>query len=48
MIAQKFMPLVSFLMRSDYKPIKAVDVAKSMLIESKKASKVIKYIIILK
>lgn len=36
MIAQKFMPLVSFLMRSDYKPIKAVDVAKSMLIESKK------------
>tara|TARA_B100000401_G_scaffold140125_1_gene93052 strand:- start:1032 stop:1682 length:651 start_codon:yes stop_codon:yes gene_type:complete len=39
MIAQKFMPLVSFLMRSDYKPIKAVDVAKSMLIESKKSIK---------
>ena len=36
MIAQKIMPLVSFLMKSNYKPIKAVDVAKSMLIESKK------------
>ena len=36
MIAQKIMPLFSFLMKSDYKPIKAVDVAKSIVNESKK------------
>ena len=34
MIAQKIMPLFSFLMKSDYKPIKAVDVAKSIVNES--------------
>ena len=39
MIAQKFMPLISFLMKSDYKPIKAVDVAKSIVKESKKKNK---------
>ena len=36
MIAQKIMPLFSFLMKSNYKPIKAVDVAKSIVNESKK------------
>ena len=35
-IAQKIMPLFSFLMKSEYKPIKAVDVAKSIVNESKK------------
>ncbi|MFL2592824.1 MAG: NAD-dependent epimerase/dehydratase family protein [Cryomorphaceae bacterium] len=35
-IGQKIMPLVSFLMKSEYKPIKAVDVAKSIVNESKK------------
>ena len=35
-IAQKFMPIFSFLMKSDYKPIKAVDVAKSIVNECKK------------
>ena len=35
-IAQKFMPIFSFLMKSEYKPIKAVDVAKSIVNESKK------------
>ena len=35
-IGQKIMPLVSFLMKSEYKPIKAVDVAKSIVHESKK------------
>ena len=39
MIAQKIMPLFSFLMKSDYKPIKAVDVAKSIVNESKKKNK---------
>ena len=39
MIAQKIMPLFSFLMKSDYKPIKAVDVAKSIVKESKKKNK---------
>ena len=35
-IAQKIMPLFSFLMKSNYKPIKAIDVAKSIRNESKK------------
>ena len=35
-IAQKIMPLFSFLMKSEYKPIKAVDVAKSIVNECKK------------
>ena len=35
-IAQKFMPIFSFLMKSEYKPIKAVDVAKSIVNECKK------------
>ena len=35
-IAQKIMPLFSFLMKSEYKPIKAVDVAKSIVNKSKK------------
>tara|TARA_B100001093_G_C26813051_1_gene1008371 strand:- start:357 stop:1010 length:654 start_codon:yes stop_codon:yes gene_type:complete len=35
-IGQKIMPLLSFLMKSDYKPIKAIDVAKSIVNESKK------------
>ena len=35
-IAQKIMPLFSFLMKSEYKPIKAVDVARSIVNESKK------------
>ena len=39
MIAQKIMPLFSILMKSDYKPIKAVDVAKSIVNESKKKNK---------
>jgi hypothetical protein len=34
-IGQKIMPLLSFLMKSDYKPIKAIDVAKSIVNESK-------------
>ncbi len=38
-IAQKIMPLFSFLMKSNYKPIKAVDVAKSIVNESKKKNK---------
>ncbi len=37
-IAQKIMPLFSFLMKSNYKPIKAIDVAKSIVNESKKVS----------
>ena len=37
-IAQKIMPLFSFLMKSNYKPIKATDVAKSIVSESKKVS----------
>ena len=37
-IAQKIMPLFSFLMKSNYKPIKATDVAKSIVNESKKVS----------
>ena len=37
-IAQKIMPLFSFLMKSNYKPIKATDVAKSIVKESKKVS----------
>ena len=39
MIAQKIMPLFSILMKSDYKPIKAVDVAKSIVKEIKKKNK---------
>ncbi len=35
-IGQKIIPLLSFLMKSDYKPIKAIDVAKSIVNESKK------------
>lgn len=35
-IAQKIMPLFSFLMKSNYKPIEATDVAKSIVNESKK------------
>ena len=35
-IAQKFMHIFSFLMKSEYKPIKAVDVAKSIVNECKK------------
>ena len=35
-IGQKIMPLVSFLLKSDYKPIKATDVAKSIVNKSKK------------
>ena len=38
-IAQKIMPIFSFLMKSDYKPIKAVDVAKAIVNESKKKNK---------
>tara|TARA_B100000963_G_scaffold359998_1_gene389196 strand:+ start:2455 stop:3108 length:654 start_codon:yes stop_codon:yes gene_type:complete len=38
-IAQKFIPLISFLMKSDYKPIKANYVAKSILNETKKKMK---------
>ncbi len=38
-IAQKFMPLISFLMKSNYKPIKATDVAKSILNETRKKMK---------
>ena len=37
-IAQKIMPIFSFLMKSNYKPIKAIDVAKSIVNESKKIS----------
>ena len=37
-MAQKIMPLFSFLMKSNYKPIKATDVAKSIVSESKKVS----------
>ena len=37
-MAQKIMPLFSFLMKSNYKPIKAIDVAKSIVNESKKVS----------
>ena len=37
-LAQKIMPLFSFLMKSNYKPIKAIDVAKSIVNESKKVS----------
>ena len=37
-MAQKIMPLFSFLMKSNYKPIKAADVAKSIVSESKKVS----------
>jgi len=37
-MAQKIMPLFSFLMKSNYKPIKASDVAKSIVSESKKVS----------
>ena len=37
-MAQKIMPLFSFLMKSNYKPIKATDVAKSIVNESKKVS----------
>ncbi len=37
-MAQKIMPLFSFLMKSNYKPIKATDVAKSIVRESKKVS----------
>ena len=37
-MAQKIMPLFSFLMKSNYKPIKASDVAKSIVSESKKIS----------
>ena len=35
-LAQKIMPLFSFLMKAEYKPIKAVDVAKSIVNECKK------------
>ncbi len=35
-LAQKIMPLFSFLMKAEYKPIKAVDVARSIVNESKK------------
>ena len=35
-IAQKIMPIFSFLMKSNYKPIKAIDVAKSIVNESKR------------
>ena len=35
-LAQKIMPLFSFLMKSDYKPIKADEVAKSIVNECKK------------
>ena len=37
-IAQKIMPLFFFLMKSNYKPIKAIDVAKSIVNKSKKVS----------
>ena len=37
-IAQKIMPLFSILMKSNYKPIKAIDVAKSIVNESKKVN----------
>ena len=35
-IGQKIMPLFSFLMKSEYKPIKAADVARSVVNECKK------------
>ena len=35
MIAQIIIPILSFLMPDNYKPIKAIDVAKAMVNESK-------------